>query len=95
MSDGVLQSTKHQTWLLFFNRAQFPNNTNKNTSEQFSWFENAKSGPVAMFGLLLQSIRFQPERAHLPALVCGAIVGIVFGDMGVDATESQLFVWGR
>lgn len=48
-----------------------------------------------MFALLLQSIKFQPEWAHLPALVCSAIVGIVFGDMGVDAAESQLFVWGR
>lgn len=48
-----------------------------------------------MFALLLQSIKFQAEWAHLPALVCSAIVGIVFGDMGVDATESQLFVWGR
>lgn len=46
-------------------------------------------------GLLLQSIKFQPEWAHLPALVCSAIVGIVFGDMGVDAAQGQLFVWGR
>lgn len=34
-------------------------------------------------------------RAHLPALVCGAVVGIVFGDVGVDAAERQLLVWGR
>lgn len=24
--------------------------------------------------------------AHLPAFVCSAIVGVVFGDVGIDAT---------
>lgn len=31
--------------------------------------------------------------AYLPALVRSAVVGVVFGDVGVDATESQLLVW--
>lgn len=31
----------------------------------------------------------------LPALVRRAVVGVVFGDVGVDAAESQLFVRGR
>lgn len=35
------------------------------------------------------------EMLYLPALVCSAIVGVVFGDVGVDAAESQLFVRGR
>lgn len=34
----------------------------------------------------------QKGRPYLPALVCSAIVGVVFGDVGIDATESQLFV---
>lgn len=37
----------------------------------------------------------QNKRPYLPALVCSAIVGVVFGDVGVDATESQLFVRSR
>ncbi len=41
------------------------------------------------------AIQFKTERPYLPALVCSAIVGVVFGDVGVDATESQLFVRGR
>ena len=35
------------------------------------------------------------ERLYLPALVCSAVVGVVFGDVGINATQSQLFVWGR
>lgn len=35
------------------------------------------------------------EMPYLPALVCSAIVGVVFGDVGVDAAESQLLVRGR
>lgn len=33
--------------------------------------------------------------SYLPALVCSAVVRVVFGDVGIDTTESQLLVWGR
>lgn len=40
-------------------------------------------------------IQLREGGPYLPALVCSAIVGVVFGDVGVDATKSQLFVRGR
>lgn len=40
-------------------------------------------------------MQLKTEGTYLPALVCSAIVRVVFGDVGIDATESQLFVWGR
>lgn len=42
--------------------------------------------------LLWHTMRSSRERPYLPSLVCSAVVGVVFGDVGVDATESQLFV---
>ena len=40
-------------------------------------------------------LRLSPLATHLPALVCGAVVGVVLGDVGVDAAERQLLVVGR
>lgn len=41
------------------------------------------------------NFNFKKRGHYLPALICSAIVGVVFGDVGIDATESQLFVRGR
>ena len=37
----------------------------------------------------------EPVAADLPALVGRAVVGVVLGDVGVDAAECQLLVMGR
>lgn len=41
------------------------------------------------------NIQLKNRGHYLPAFICSAIVGIVFGDVGIDATEGQLFVRGR
>lgn len=35
----------------------------------------------------------EKKESYLPSLVCSAIVRVVFCDVGIDATESQLLVW--
>lgn len=39
-----------------------------------------------------QKKKKEKRTAYLPALVRSAVIGVVFGDVGVDATESQLLV---
>ena len=40
--------------------------------------------------------RLKPlPQTDLPALVCGAVVGVVLGDVGVDAVERELLVLGQ
>lgn len=38
-------------------------------------------------------LRAKEEGLYLPAFICSAVVWVVFSDVGVDAAESQLFVW--
>ena len=33
--------------------------------------------------------------AYLPALISSAVVGIMFGNVGVYTTEGELLVWSR